>query len=58
MPGHAESTPDGAGGSGAGIAESPTVIEEAARFTQPIPVAERDLLAAWLLDGGLSPRGR
>ncbi|HNP56767.1 MAG TPA: acyl-CoA dehydrogenase family protein [Gordonia sp. (in: high G+C Gram-positive bacteria)] len=43
------STPDGAGGSGAGIAESSTVIEEAARFAAPIPVAECDLLAAWLL---------
>lgn len=43
------STPEDAGGSGAGIAESSTVIEEAARFAAPVPVAECDLLAAWLL---------
>jgi acyl-CoA dehydrogenase len=43
------STPEAAGGSGAGIAESSTVIEAAARFAAPVPVAECDLLAAWLL---------
>jgi acyl-CoA dehydrogenase len=48
------STPESAGGSGAGLAEAVTVLSVAAEYAVPLPVAETDLLAAWLLVcGGL-----
>jgi acyl-CoA dehydrogenase len=43
------STPESAGGSGAGIAESAVVLAVGAEHAAPVPVAETDLLAAWLL---------
>jgi acyl-CoA dehydrogenase len=43
------STPESAGGSGAGIAEAAVVLAVAAEHAAPVPVAETDLLAAWLL---------
>jgi acyl-CoA dehydrogenase len=43
------STPESAGGSGAGIAETAAVLAVAAAHAAPVPVAETDLLAAWLL---------
>ena len=44
------STPERAGGSGAGIAEAAVVASVAGEYAAPVPVAETDLLAAWLLD--------
>ena len=44
------STPERAGGSGAGIAEAAVVLSVAGEYAAPVPVAETDLLAAWLLD--------
>jgi acyl-CoA dehydrogenase len=43
------STPERAGGSGAGIAEAAAVLSVAGEYAAPVPVAETDLLAAWLL---------
>ena len=43
------STPESAGGSGAGIAETAAVLAVGAAHAAPVPVAETDLLAAWLL---------
>jgi acyl-CoA dehydrogenase len=43
------STPESAGGSGAGIAEAAVVLAVGAEHAAPVPVAETDLLAAWLL---------
>src|SRR2546430_1295270 len=43
------STPESAGGSGAGVAEAAVVLAVAAEHAAPVPVAETDLLAAWLL---------
>jgi len=43
-------TPVSAGGGGAGIAEAAVVLSAAAEFAAPVPIAESDLLAAWLLD--------
>jgi acyl-CoA dehydrogenase len=43
------STPESAGGSGAGLAEALTVLSVAAEYAVPLPLAETDLLAAWLL---------
>jgi acyl-CoA dehydrogenase len=42
--------PVSAGGSGAGIAEAAVVLSAAAEYAAPLPIAENDLLAAWLLD--------
>jgi len=42
-------TPVSAGGSGAGIAEAAMVLSVAAEYAAPVPIAENDLLAAWLL---------
>jgi acyl-CoA dehydrogenase len=42
-------TPESAGGSGAGIAEAAVVLTVGAEHAAPVPVAETDLLAAWLL---------
>jgi len=39
-----------AGGSGAGIAEAAVVLSAAAEYAAPVPIAENDLLAAWLLE--------
>lgn len=39
-----------AGGSGAGIAEAAVVVSAAAEYAAPVPIAENDLLAAWLLE--------
>ena len=48
------STPESAGGSGAGLAEAVTVLSVAGEYAVPLPLAETDLLAAWLLVcGGL-----
>jgi acyl-CoA dehydrogenase len=38
------------GGSGAGIAEAAVVLSAAAEYAAPVPLAENDLLAAWLLE--------
>jgi len=38
------------GGSGAGIAEAAVVLSAAAEYAAPVPIAENDLLAAWLLE--------
>ncbi len=38
------------GGSGAGIAEAAVVLSAAAESAAPVPLAENDLLAAWLLE--------
>jgi acyl-CoA dehydrogenase len=43
------STPVSAGGSGAGIAEAAAVLSATAEYAAPGPIAETDLLAAWLL---------
>ena len=43
------STPVSAGGSGAGIAEAAALLSAAAEYAAPGPLAEGDLLAAWLL---------
>jgi acyl-CoA dehydrogenase len=43
------STPVSAGGSGAGIAEAAALLSAAAEYAAPVPIAESDLLAAWLL---------
>jgi acyl-CoA dehydrogenase len=43
------STPEWAGGSGAGLAESAVVVSVCAAYAAPLPIAETDLLAAWLL---------
>jgi acyl-CoA dehydrogenase len=43
------STPESAGGSGAGIAETAAVLTVGAAHAAPVPIAETDLLAAWLL---------
>ena len=43
------STPVSAGGSGAGIAEAAALLSAAAEYAAPGPIAESDLLAAWLL---------
>jgi len=43
-------TPLSAGGSGAGIAEASVVLSAAAEYAAPVPIAENDLLAAWLLE--------
>ncbi|MDV7240570.1 MULTISPECIES: acyl-CoA dehydrogenase family protein [Rhodococcus] len=43
------STPETSGGSGAGIVESATVVRVAAEHAVALPLAECDLLAAWLL---------
>ncbi|MET7772573.1 acyl-CoA dehydrogenase [Nocardia sp. NPDC005366] len=42
-------TPDAAGGSGATLTESAIVLTSAAAHAAPVPVAETDLLASWLL---------
>ena len=42
-------TPVSAGGSGAGIAEAAVVLLAAGEYAAPVPLAETDLLAAWLL---------
>jgi acyl-CoA dehydrogenase len=42
-------TPERAGGSGAGLAEAAVVLSAAGEYAAPVPVAETDLLAAWLL---------
>jgi acyl-CoA dehydrogenase len=42
-------TPESAGGSGAGLRELAPVLEQAGYHAAPIPLAEHDLLAAWLL---------
>jgi acyl-CoA dehydrogenase len=44
------STPASAGGSGAGIAEAAVLLSAAAEYAAPVPIAETDLLAAWLLE--------
>jgi acyl-CoA dehydrogenase len=43
------STPESAGGSGAGIAEAAVVLAAGAEHAAAVPIAETDLLAAWLL---------
>jgi acyl-CoA dehydrogenase len=43
------STPESAGGSGAGLVESAAVLGVCAEYAAPVPLAETDLLAAWLL---------
>ncbi|MCX4095750.1 acyl-CoA dehydrogenase family protein [Nocardia sp. alder85J] len=42
-------TPESAGGSGATVADSAVVLESAAAHAAPMPLAETDLLASWLL---------
>ncbi len=42
-------TPASAGGSGAGLAEAAVVLSASAEYAAPGPIAENDLLAAWLL---------
>lgn len=43
-------TPVGLGGSGAGVAETAVVLSVAAAHAAPVPLAENDLLAAWLIE--------
>jgi acyl-CoA dehydrogenase len=43
------STPEWAGGSGAGLAESAVVLGVCGAYAAPVPLAETDLLAAWML---------
>jgi len=42
--------PVSTGGSGAGLAEAVVVLSASAEYAAPGPIAEHDLLAAWLLD--------
>jgi acyl-CoA dehydrogenase len=43
------STPESRGGSGAGLPELAVVLESSGYHAAPVPLAEHDLLAAWLL---------
>lgn len=43
------STPESAGGSGGGIADSAVLLSVAGEYAVPLPLAETDLLAGWLL---------
>lgn len=49
------STPDSDGGSGAGLPEAATVLRTAAEHASPLPLAECDLQAAWLLSSAGLP---
>ena len=42
-------TPESRGGSGAGLGELAVVLESAGYHAAPVPLAEHDLLASWLL---------
>lgn len=44
------SLPESAGGSGAGPVEAGEVLTLAGQYAAPVPLAETDLLAGWLLD--------
>ncbi|GAB5015147.1 acyl-CoA dehydrogenase family protein [Mycobacterium avium subsp. hominissuis] len=49
-------TPEELGGSGAGLRELAVVLESAGYHAAPVPIAEHDLLASWLLrSAGLTP---
>jgi acyl-CoA dehydrogenase len=43
------STPESRGGSGAGLREAAVVLESSGYHAAPVPLAENDLLASWLL---------
>jgi acyl-CoA dehydrogenase len=43
------SVPESAGGSGAGLAEAGALLTLAGQYAAPVPLAETDLLAGWLL---------
>ena len=43
------STPESVGGSGAGLPELAVALEQAGYHAAPVPLAENDLLASWLL---------
>ncbi|MQA16046.1 MAG: acyl-CoA dehydrogenase [Pseudonocardiaceae bacterium] len=43
------STPESAGGSGGGPADAAVLLSEAGGYAAPVPLAETDLLAGWLL---------
>lgn len=48
-------TPEGAGGGGAGLRELAVVLERSGYHAAPVPVAEHDLLASWLLRSAEMP---
>ncbi|MGE0877931.1 MAG: acyl-CoA dehydrogenase family protein [Acidimicrobiia bacterium] len=51
------SVPESAGGSGGSLADALAVVQVAARYGAPIPIAETGLLAGWLLASAGLPIG-
>lgn len=50
-------TPEARGGTGAGLRELAVVLESAGYHAAPLPLAEHDLLASWLLEVAGLPNG-